>query len=399
MVLPALTTPAVSCRACGGRDIFEVLDMGLLPLAGDFRGPGERNDLYPLAIDGCSQCGLLQVRQTVPLERVFGPGYSYASSTVPALVGHFDRYARERNPGRRDRGPLLLEVGCNDGVFLEPLRREGFRVVGIDASDNVASLARQKGLNVTTGMFDRQSALNLRERHGRFDVVTCSNVFAHNPALDSFMDGVDEALTPGGEFWIEVHDARGLFAGLQWDCFYHEHSFYWTIHSLSAFLARRGYRLRDYRKTAMHGGGLRTVWARIGEAQAIREEPLTPADWSAFAGRALRNRELIGDVVRRLDLRFSYGAAGRAVILINWAHLGDALEYVVDGSPLRAGKLIPNTVIPVISEERFFSSATEIDWCFVTAHNYLDGIRRKIEAAFPGRLVRLVTPLPHVAIQ
>jgi SAM-dependent methyltransferase len=370
-----------------------------MPLAGDFRLAGESNRLYPLAIDVCRNCGLLQVRELVPHDVVFSPTYSYSSSTIPGLVRHFERYAEEVSlpPGSTKR---LLEIGCNDGVFLQPLASRGYRVVGIDACENVVERARCRGLDVRCGRFGKVAAESLREECGTFDVLTCSNVFAHNPELGDFLDGVMTLLDPrGGEFWVEVHSALGLYEGLQWDCFYHEHCYYWNIHSLAKCLEGRGLYLKRYRTTSMHGGAIRAAFSRERTGIVPPERSITTEEWLSFGKECIQSRELIQDSVETLPLTYAYGAAGRAVTLINWTGIASQLEFVVDGSPLRYGKAIPNTGIPIISEEEFGGRRPGGNWCFVTAHNYLNDIRRKVESYFPGRRVRFVTPLPHVAIR
>ena len=388
---------SVRCRSCSFDSLVEVLDLGPLPLAGDFRPLGETNPLYPLAIDLCRRCGLLQVRELVPADVLFHAAYSYSSSTVPALVAHFEEYARSRPVGS-DR-KRLLEVGCNDGIFLKPLRAAGYQTVGIDASENVALMARAQGIDVHVGFFGAEMAARLKQQYGLFDVVTCSNVFAHNPDIEQFVTAVLEVLSDRGEFWIEVHSGHALHDGLQWDCFYHEHCFYWTIHALAFCLARYGFGLLQYMFTPMHGGSIRAVFRRGAQSQTITEVPLTEEDWAVFGRDSRRSRARIQDAVSSLPIRYAYGAAGRAVTLINWTGIAHALEFVVDGSPLRYGKAIPNTKVPVISETDFFGRGAVGDWCFITAHNYRADIRRKVTSAFPGVEFKFVTPLPNVCIE
>jgi SAM-dependent methyltransferase len=371
-----------------------------MPLAGDFQSTPILGRLFPLAIDVCAECGLLQVRDLVDPSIIFSADYSYASSTVPGLVRHFrDFAAKVRVTG--PRRPLLLEIGCNDGVFLEPLREAGYDVVGVDASDNVASMARARGLDVRTAFFSSAFAEELVSERGKLDVVTCSNVFAHNPDVNGFVDAVRRALKVGtGEFWIEVHSAHALFEGLQWDCFYHEHCFYWTIGALSRCLRRHGFALMRFETTPMHGGALRAVFAQQ-RAETAEPAILDPSVdmWTEFGRRCHHSRALIRDAIAALPINYAYGAAGRAVTLINWAQLADRLAFVVDGSPLRYGRFIPNTRVPVISETELSGRPEINDWCFVTAHNYLADIRRKMSERFPDRRFHFVTPLPNVQIQ
>jgi len=389
-----------NCRVCGSSSLFEVLDMGEMPLAGDFRSIGEVNELFSLAIDGCQNCGVLQVRETVEMSLLFGDFYCYASSTIPSLVTHFKTYAQSMFEHLDQKAGLkLLEIGCNDGVFLEPLAQLGFDVVGVDASENIAAIAQEKGLDVQVGFFGKEKAQNMLDQYGEFDVITCSNMFAHNPEVNDIIEAVDTLLTPEGEFWIEVHSAHMLFEGLQWDCFYHEHCFYWTIEALEKCLAKHGFKLRHYKTTSMHGGALRAAFCKNRVIEAIPTPVITPSDWRGFGNKCLKSRELIRSSINKLPVNYAYGAAGRAVTLINWAQLQDSLDFVVDGSPLRFGKVIPNTSIPIISEEEFFSQSGVNEWCFVTAHNYLDSIRQKVDMAFPLKNIKYIVPLPYVSIK
>ncbi len=388
------------CMVCGNTSLFEVLDMGDMPLAGDFRVLGESNELFPLAIDGCQSCGVLQVREIVDPSVLFTQEYCYSSSTIPRLVKHFKSYAASASSRFGvEHNKRLLEIGCNDGIFLEPLSKYGFKVVGIDASENVALMAQQKGIDVHVGFFDKENASKLVEEYGVFDIVTCSNMLAHNPDVNEIIEVVDSLLSPQGEFWVEVHSAHKLYEELQWDCFYHEHCFYWTIDALEKCLAMHGFALKHYENTPMHGGALRAVFSKGGKSISTNDRLITSSDWSIFRIKCLRSRDLIRESVQNLPVKYAYGAAGRAVMLINWAGLADSLEFVVDGSPLRFNKAIPNTSIHVISEEEFFAKTDVNDWCFVTAHNYLEGIRQKVDAAFPSIKMKYVVPLPDVAIK
>jgi hypothetical protein len=147
----------------------------------------------------------------------------------------------------------------------------------------------------------------------------------------------------------------------------------------------------------MHGGGIRARFGYKGNP-SFSALSLSVEDWKEFARRAFRSRDVLRDSVAKLGLRYAYGAAGRAVTLINWAGLDEFLDYAVDGSPLRVGKAIPNTTMPIVSEAAFRKgNLQDHNWCFVTAHNYIESIKSKVRSWSPN--MRFVTPLPNVVIQ
>ena len=143
---------ATACRGCGASELELMVDFGELPLAGGFLGEedvaGEQR--YPLAVHVCGACALVQIVEPVDPDVLF-QDYSFSASTIAGLVRHFEGYA-DWLVGRF-QPELVVEFGCNDGVLLEPLRRLGVRSVGVDVSENITELARERGHDVITGAF------------------------------------------------------------------------------------------------------------------------------------------------------------------------------------------------------------------------------------------------------
>ena len=92
---------------------------------------------------------------------------------------------------------------------------------------------------------------------GQFDLVTCSNVFAHVDDIKSIVESVRLALKPNGEFLVEVHDADLVVKESQFDTVYHEHLTYFTKATLQNFLEMEGFKSVECFKLPMHGGSLR----------------------------------------------------------------------------------------------------------------------------------------------
>lgn len=394
-----------SCRACQSTDLEVMIDFGELPLAGGFLADeadiaGERS--YPLAVHVCSACALVQIVDPVDPEVLF-QDYSFSSSTIAGLVKHFDDYAGWLVD--RLAPEFVVEFGCNDGVLLEPLRKRGVRSVGVDVSENITALARERGHDVVTAFFGPEVAEEIRSRHGRADVVTGSNVFAHNADPEGILQGARILLEPDGRLCLEVMYAGDLYEQVQWDTLYHEHLTFYALHSLRPLLERNGFRVVHAERVPMHGGSLRVI-ASLNQAEptdASVEETLaseerlgitSPETWRVFADEARRTIRIVTDVLGRLSESatiWGYGAAGKATM---WVNLCDMtyLGGMVDASPLRAGKLMPGTHTPIVSPEEF-RRAPIPDFVFVAAWNYLDAIRRT-EAWYPRVWV---VPLPQLS--
>jgi C-methyltransferase C-terminal domain/Putative zinc binding domain/Methyltransferase domain len=373
------------CRACQGNNLYSILNLGSMPLAGGFlpdQAAIDRERLYPLEIHGCQDCGLVQILKSVDPEVLF-QDYSFSSSTIKPLIDHFESYARwlqqRLNPAK------VVEFGCNDGVLLAPLERAGIRAVGVDVSRNITAMAREKGLDVVSGYFDPPTAKQIRDRVGPVDVVTGSNAFAHNERPELILEAANIVLSHSGFICLEFMYAGDLLEKLQWDTLYHEHLTFYSLHSIEILLKRFGFVVFDAERLPMHGGSLRVCASRQAKAKTSGAEEILKAEastklqhpetWRRFAKECLRQIFTVSDVYDSLKERHSiwaYGAAGKATMWVNACKM-DYLGAVVDASPLRAGKLMPGTHTPIVPREAFKRNPP--NYTFVTAWNYVDHIR------------------------
>jgi 2-polyprenyl-3-methyl-5-hydroxy-6-metoxy-1,4-benzoquinol methylase len=69
-------------------------------------------------------------------------------------------------------GPDVLDVGCGTGICARQLRAAGARVVGLDADDRMAELARRSGLRVEVSAFETWDPAGRR-----FDAVTAAQAW------------------------------------------------------------------------------------------------------------------------------------------------------------------------------------------------------------------------------
>jgi SAM-dependent methyltransferase len=378
--------------------------LGQLPLAGGFVSEAqiETEERYPLLVSVCDHCGLVQIVAPVDPEILF-QDYSFATGTIPGLVSHFKAYAEWISENLRPKS--VIEFGCNDGTLIAALERHGIPALGVDLAANITEMARQQGRNVVTGAFGPEIVDELRDQMGQVDLITGSNVFAHNADPVSILETVDALLAPDGVLCLEVMYAGDLLLQRQWDTLYHEHLTFYSLGTLEKTLHRFGFEPISALRIPMHGGSLRLAAARSGRRQVDasvaeltaweKDVSLNDAStWDGFAKECRRRIDVFGDTMRSLSAGASiwgYGAAGKATMWVNVCEM-NYLEALVDASPLRYGKLMPGTHTPIVSPEEF--SRHQPDYVFVSAWNYLDAIR----ANEPNYNGYWIVPLPEMRI-
>ncbi len=396
------------CRACGSGTLELLIDYGLMPLAGGFMLPQEaatRNAGYPLRLAWCSDCTLMQILDCVPPEIIFDQ-YSYASSTTHTLVEHFSEMGGEIVNAYSAGGKLVVEFGCNDGVLIKSLNRAGALAVGVDPSDVAKNASEREGWPLIHGYFTEPAARRILETYGKARIVVGNNVFAHVEDVHAILRGLVELLDDDGVFIIEVHYQGDFINKTQFDTVYHEHICYYSLTSLVKLFSRYSLRVVDVLQIPIHAGSIRVVAAR--EKSSYKSTPRVARmlenekalDIRQFSGRVFRYRDdfrrYIGGLRGAGKRICAYGAAGRMTVLLNYCGLGaDLIEYVVDMSPLRVGRIVPGVLVPIVSPAYFHDHPPE--YAIMTAWNYEAEILEK-EKGYLKTGGRFIVPLPEVRI-
>ena len=183
-----------SCRVCGG-GFNHYLSLGLSPLANNLNNKkNDLNDLYPLDLNFCKQCSNSQLSVVVPPEKMFD-NYFYLSSTSQQFRDHFVDIARElKSDLKLKNTSVVVDIGSNDGIFLDPLNNLGINAIGVEPAKNVAKIANSKKLKTLPEYFSNKTVNKIIAKHGKADVVTAFNVFAHGDGLKEILKNTEHQL-------------------------------------------------------------------------------------------------------------------------------------------------------------------------------------------------------------
>lgn len=404
------------CRFCVTGKLISFLSFGHVPLAGGFlksKRAITKEKLYPLTICVCESCHLVQVREVVSTKTLFAD-YFYFSSAIGTLASHFVAYAAflaERIADHKTK--FVVEIGSNDGVFLRPLREEGFRVLGIDPAVNVVAKVDQTITPTISAPFTEQTAKEVSLSHGQADVIVTSNSFAHIDDMHDVMRGVVKLLKPDGMLCIETHDLSVLMQESQYDMMYHEHMSYYSLHALESFFHMYGMHIVDAFKVPMHGGSLRTFVQfddatsevsdhvreikegerRIGLDQV--ETFLTFGNQIATTKKDLRS--LLSTIAKSGKSVAGYGASGRGTQVMSYTELtADDLRYVIDDAPAKIGCLTPGNHLMIVPSS-VLQEKDGPEYCLLFAWSFASEIMKRNQS-YIDRGGKFILPLPSVKV-
>ena len=393
----------MKCSLCGHDPLVEFLDLGKQPLANKYPRATDfsTEDFFPLAVYFCTRCKNVQLGTVVSRERMF-VDYYYLSSVNAALVRHFEALAAKL------KGSLfVVDVGSNDGILLKPLKALGVKALGIEPSINVSKIANDQGLETVTAFFDEESAVKVARSHGKADVIVASSVFTHLENPHQFIEAVKLLLADNGRFIIEVEYIGNFIRTIQFERFYLDRVFYYSLTSLKHLFEMHGMHIVDVENIEPHGGSLQVFVQfkgrggapsrRVQDQLALENENLTLPKLEEFR----RNVDTQIATLRRMleDYKAAkvrvagYGAPARVSTICNYGKIGPGLiEFTVDDSPLKQNKFSPGTHIPIVPKEHLDTNRPDI--LVVFAYEYFDDIRQKTGGGY-----RYLLPIPPREIQ
>ena len=372
----------------------------------------EAEVFYPLHVRLCDACLLVQLPAYVPGEDIFSD-YAYFSSYSDSWVAHAKRYAEAMIESLQlTPDSLVTEVASNDGYLLQHFHAAGIPVLGVEPAGNVAEAARARGITTEVKFLGPETGREIAQRHGRADLVAGNNVFAHVPDIRGFAAGLRALVKDEGTVTLEFPHLLRLIERRQYDTIYHEHFSYLSLLTSTRALETAGLRLVDVEELETHGGSLR-VYARPAESAgepSARVKAVLAAEEAAglhtvsghegFAPAVLTIKSDLLDFLlgaaREGKSVAGYGAPGKGNTLLN--HCGirsDLLAYTVDRSPVKQGKFLPGTHIPIYPPERL--AETRPDYILVLPWNLREEISQQLSyvGSWGGKLV---FPIPEFEI-
>tara|TARA_Y100000739_G_C20580126_1_gene452396 strand:- start:632 stop:1741 length:1110 start_codon:yes stop_codon:yes gene_type:complete len=313
----------------------------------------------------CKDCGHHQLVEVVDPEILYG-SYIYTSSSSPDLKKHFLNYAEYLNSLSiiKDEDNIL-DVGCNDGLFLNELSKFNLNLFGIDPAPNIKINELFAKYTFFSGYCNKANINQILKKNNivAFDIITANNVFAHADNLEEMLASISDSLKNSGYFIFEVSYILDMLESNVIDYIYHEHLSYHGIKSLLPFLKNKGLYIFDIKRIKTKGGSIRVVCSKNSSkenkdiinkfinlenlAKCYQEESfeIITKKIGVYRRQILK---ILNSQNKNLPI-ISYGAAPTSIVNSLLLQYDNHLAAYIDDNPIRQNTLAPNTFIPVLS--------------------------------------------------
>jgi 2-polyprenyl-3-methyl-5-hydroxy-6-metoxy-1,4-benzoquinol methylase len=351
----------MKCRLCQSGSVDLHLDFGRQPIVHHLMDRLDQPyQTFPFNVGYCPTCGFMQLIDNLKPETLYKNYFTVSSwksqPHAPRLIQImecvFDLSPRTR----------ILEIGCNDGSFMEKLVQSGYcNVLGIEPTEDAYNLAIGRGLNVINGFFGLQTSA-LIEGEDRPDIVVTRHVIEHIPDLHDFLDGIYNVLRSNGGLVLELPDHSMNYETLDYT-FWEEHVNYFTFQTLTSLLAMHGFETVHHEST-LYSGKAMFLFAQKKAAgrqtRLIRNLDHERATRYKFLYPRLKNslHTFLESYAKRGVA--VYGAGARSCNFVNLLGLKDYVEVFIDDQTEKQNKYVPGSeriirsYIEQDDDDRFF---------------------------------------------
>jgi len=361
------------CRFCGKELRYSMVDLGLSPISNEYvtkENIDAGQYYYPLHVMICENCFLAQTMEYKAPEQIF-TNYKYLSSYSTSWLKHCKKYVDMIvNRLSLNNESMVYEVACNDGYLLQYFTKYSISTCGIEPAENVADIARSKGIDVETKFWGKETAIDIVKKKGKADLIIGNNVLAHVPDINSFVEGLQIALKDTGTITMEFPHLLKLMEYNQFDTIYQEHFSYFSLECVREIFKAHGLKIYDVEELTTHGGSLR-IYATHKDnieikventvSDIIEEERIYGLNKVETYEKFYKNVErikrescsLLIDLKNKGKTIVGFGAAAKGNTFLNYCGIGkEYIDFVVDSNPEKQGMYLPGTHIPIVSPDK-----------------------------------------------
>ena len=419
----------------------QFLDLGKQPLANVFLDTqDEKEFIYDLRVGFDAETKLVTLMDYVDSGLMFNSDYTYSASMSETMKRHFfevasliysqyfggnvsesnlrgyqfDREVRLGFPSRKeaDLQGYILEIGSNDGVFMNKFVAHENLVVGVEPCGNFSNITNQLGYKTYERFWNKETSEIIKKENGRPKVVFAANCICHIPDLDETFSAVEAILDDNGVFIFEDPSLLEMINRNSFDQIYDEHAHIFSVLSLNNILSRNNLTIIKVINTPVHGGSNIIIAKRTAD---IKENDIDPSvqinidneqifgldkfetfqRWSKkIEDNKIDLLLLLNNLKKSGKKVISYGATSKSTTVFNYCGIdSNLIEFILDTTPAKQGKFSPGMHIPVIKYSPELMSS--VSYAFLGAWNFVEEIKNK-ESDYVKKGGKFLTHVPKI---
>ena len=301
---------------------------------------------------------------------------------------HFKTTAREIKKKFNKKKFSILEIGCNDGIFLKNFKTKFH--LGIEPAKNVADIARKNNIKIINKFLN----LNVVEKFNlekKFNCIYSANVICHIKNLREIFSCVEKMLKKNSYFIFEDPYLGEILKKGSYDQIYDEHIYYFSATSVEKIAKDHGLKLFDVKRLDTHGGSMRYyITNNIDKKKTNRLSLILKNENKMminsinslynFKKKIFRLKSIFHNKLKKLNDKgvkvYGYGATSKSSTILHFCDINsNFIKGIFDNSKTKINKFSPGKKIKIIDHEKL--KKFDIKYCILFAWNHYKEIMTK----------------------
>lgn len=342
----------------------------------------------PSDIQLCEACGHIQMSAFTDPDYIYETYLSRPATTNSSLKSSYQEYARQLF--ELFETPLVLEVGSNDGLFLEILGSEGISAVGIEPAQNLVTEANKRNVSTVKGYVDADSVQQALSQLGAPpNIIIANHSFSNVEDIRAWASALSRFLPSDGYLVIQTFYQLDVLRNNLIENYNHEHLSYCTVRSLSAFLSVYGFRLSTAKHLDAKGGSIRCFFKKTTDCVVVDDDTAKLLDqeerfygsleahFAATSGYIREKRNALAKIMHSMGADGSLAAYGTSIGATVFSYqfgLAEKIKVFFDDDVMRQNRYSPGYGIPVLPGRT--TEMNKYSHCIILAPLYADAIIR-----------------------
>jgi len=320
---------------------------------------------YPVIVTQCEKCLLIQLKYSASDKLLFPNNYSYLSGNSKEKINNFKSIITKIKKLSIKKNPQILDIGSNDGSFLELAKKSYPKVLGVEPT-NTAKISLSKNIDTIKKPLNLKLVKKIVHKYSKFDFIVATNFFAQTNNLSEILKSMKLILSKDGLLIIENQYLYDLLFQKGFDSFHHEHIAYYTFSSITKLLKRYKLYVFDAEKLKVHGGMLRVYVSLKRKEKTKRFKRILSDENDRIISKKINNlnvfrlkfnnkvKNLLFNLKKKGKKIYGMGAAPRACVMLNSCDLTkNEISLIGEvAQSLKCNKYVPGTNIMVRNENK-----------------------------------------------
>lgn len=407
--MPIQEVEATLCRFCGQNSLSLIFSFQSNPYGDLFctdREVALNLQRHPFSISRCDSCKLLQLTHETDLDSQYLE-YLYVTGITNNLSRFYKEVAKRYiDELSLDKTKLILDLGSNDGAFLEHFMVKGYPILGVDPSRPAAALANQAGIQTINEYFSHKTVSKIKDMNIDIGLIAINYTLANVPNISEFFSNVSKLASKNTYISIITGYHPDQFLVNMFDYIGHDHLSYFTVSDINRIAQKFDLQLIDVERIEHKGGSIRLLLAKPSKEirstvfQTLQREKWIGVENDAgileMLARVDTSKRLLKNVLSqyRDKLVGGVGASISTSYLTVHYQIAEDIYKLFDDDPRKVARFSPGSGIEV--QDLATIATSSLDCVVILAWQHTEKLLSRLkEVGYHGRVL---IPLPEFQI-